>query len=195
MSAFFFFRANRLEISGWLFFYFQNYLQGVRELIFTENRYDRSIEWMMKGVPNFYARSSGIVVTGKFEYTAEMCDCRLCEHYGGKLRGCKVPRCVCLEERIAVGVASLKEVMKETMSEIKHSGFNRRLRTSIGQYSFKGNSQLESIHIPDNVRRIGDYAFADCSKLKTIIFDLLPFTVTIIQLLKYMQETTTEILH
>ena len=97
-------------------------------MLFTENRYDRSIEWMMKGVPNFYARSSGIVVTGKFEYTAEMCDCRLCEHYGGKLRGCKVPRCVCLEERIAVGAASLKEVMKETMSEIKHSGFNRRLR-------------------------------------------------------------------
>ena len=100
-------------------------------MYFTENRYDRSIEWMMKGVPNFYARSSGIVVTGKFEYTAKMCDCRLCEHYGGKLRGCKVPRCVCLEERIAVGVASLKEVMKETMSEIKHSGFNRRLRKYI----------------------------------------------------------------
>ena len=57
-------------------------------MYFTENRYDRSIEWMMKGVPNFYARSSGIVVTKKFEYTAEMCDCRLCEHYGGKLRGC-----------------------------------------------------------------------------------------------------------
>ena len=100
-------------------------------MYFTENRYDRSIEWMMKGVPNFYPRGSGIVVTGKFEYTAKMCDCRLCEHYGGKLRGCKVPRCVCLEERIAVGVASLKEVMKETMSEIKHSGFNRRLRKYI----------------------------------------------------------------
>ena len=41
-------------------------------MYFTENRYDRSIEWMMKGVPNFYARSSGIVVTGKFEYTAEI---------------------------------------------------------------------------------------------------------------------------
>ena len=106
-------------------------------MYFTENRYDRSIEWMMKGVPNFYPRGSGIVVTGKFEYTAEMCDCRLCEHYGGKLRGCKVPRCVCLEERIAVGVASLKEVMKETMSEIKHSGFNRRLRKYIKESEVK----------------------------------------------------------
>ena len=70
-------------------------------------------------------------MTGRFEYTADICDCRLCEHYGGKLRGYKVPRCVCLEERIAVGVASLKEVMKETMSEIKHSGFLRRLRRYI----------------------------------------------------------------
>ena len=75
-------------------------------MYFTENRYDRSIESMMKGIPNFYPRGSGIVVTSRFEYTADMCDCRLCEHYGGKLRGCKVPRCVCLEERIAVGVAS-----------------------------------------------------------------------------------------
>ena len=100
-------------------------------MYFTENRYDRSIEWMMKGVPNFYPRGSGIVVTGRFEYTADMCDCRLCEHYGGKLKACNVPRCVCLEERIAVGVASIKEVMKETMSEIKHSGFLRRLRKYI----------------------------------------------------------------
>ena len=100
-------------------------------MYFTENRYDRSIESMMKGIPNFYPRGSGVVVTGKFEYTADMCDCRLCEHYGGKLKACNVPRCVCLEERIAVGVASIKEVMKETMSEIKHSGFLRRLRRYI----------------------------------------------------------------
>jgi len=102
---YFIFRANRLEISGWLFFYFQNYLQGVRELIFTENRYDRSIERMMKGVPNFYPRSSGIVVTGIFRYTAEMCDCEYCGYYGGKKKGCLVPKCVCLEERISVGIA------------------------------------------------------------------------------------------
>ena len=34
-------------------------------MLFTENRYDRSIESMMKGIPNFYPRGSGIVVTGK----------------------------------------------------------------------------------------------------------------------------------
>ena len=48
-------------------------------MYFTENRYDRSIESMMKGIPNYYPRGSGIVVTGKFEYTADMCDCRLCD--------------------------------------------------------------------------------------------------------------------
>ena len=53
-------------------------------MYFTENRYDRSIEWMMKGVPNFYPRGSGIVVTGNFRYTAEMCDCEYCGYYGGK---------------------------------------------------------------------------------------------------------------
>ena len=136
-------------------------------MYFTENRYDRSIEWMMKGVPNFYARSSGIVVTGKFEYTAEMCDCRLCEHYGGKLRGCKVPRCVCLEERIAVGVASLKEVMKETMSEIKHSGFNRRLRKYIKESEVIPMTFLNEQHrlsFNAALDRIGQYDRKNCSE-------------------------------
>ena len=87
-------------------------------MYFTENRYDRSIESMMKGIPNFYPRGSGVVVTGKFEYTADMCDCRLCEHYGGKLKACNVPRCVCLEERIAVGVALLT-ACSVTMDAVK----------------------------------------------------------------------------
>ena len=34
-------------------------------MLFTENRYDRSMEQMMKGIPNFHPRGSGIVVTGK----------------------------------------------------------------------------------------------------------------------------------
>ena len=100
-------------------------------MIFTENRYDRSMEQMMKGIPNFYPRGSGIVVTGNFRYTAEMCDCEYCGYYGGKKKGCLVPKCVCLEERISVGIASVKEIMTETMSEIKHGGFLRRLRRYI----------------------------------------------------------------
>ena len=97
----------------------------------TENRYDRSMEKMMKGIPNFYPRGSGIVVTGNFRYTAEMCDCKYCGYYGGKKKGCLVPKCVCLEERISVGVASVKEIMNDTMNEIKHSGFLRRLKRYI----------------------------------------------------------------
>ena len=64
------------------------------------------MEQMMKGIPNFYPRGSGIVVTGNFRYTAEMCDCEYCGYYGGKKKGCLVPKCVCLEERISVGIAS-----------------------------------------------------------------------------------------
>ena len=100
-------------------------------MLFTENRYDRSMEQMMKGIPNFYPRGSGIVVTGNFRYTAEMCDCEYCGYYGGKKKGCLVPKCVCLEERISVGIASVKEIMTETMSEIRHGGFLRRLRRYI----------------------------------------------------------------
>ena len=76
----------------------------------------------MKGIPNFYPRGSGIVVTGNFRYTAEMCDCKYCGYYGGKKKGCLVP---------SVGVASVKEIMNDTMSEIKHSGFLRRVRRYI----------------------------------------------------------------
>lgn len=97
------FRNKRLAL-----FYFPKNLQGVREVIFTKNRYDRSMEQMMKGIPDFYPRGSGIVVTGRFQYTAEMCDCKLCGEYIPK-KGCGVPRCVCLEERIAVGIALSKK--------------------------------------------------------------------------------------
>ena len=100
-------------------------------MIFTENRYDRSMEQMMKGIPNFHPRGSGIVVTGNFHYTAEMCDCEYCGYYGGKKTGCLLPKCVCLEERISVGVASVKEIMNDTMSEIKHGSFLRRVRRYI----------------------------------------------------------------
>ena len=64
-------------------------------MLFTENRYDRSMEQMMKGIPNFYPRGSGIVVTGNFRYTAEMCDCEYCGYYGGKKKGCLVTKCIC----------------------------------------------------------------------------------------------------
>ena len=104
--------------------------KGVRKLFFTEDKYDRGFEQVMKAVPNFYPRGSGIIVTGKFKYTAEICDCRYCAHFSPK-KGCMVDDCVCLEERVAVGVASVKEIMKATMSEIKHNGFNRRLRRYI----------------------------------------------------------------
>jgi len=36
-------------------------------------------------------------------YTARDCDCKFCLHYGGKKKGCLIPVCCCLEERIKAG--------------------------------------------------------------------------------------------
>lgn len=41
-------------------------------------------------------------------YTAKDCDCKYCDckyclHYGGKKKGCLIPVCCCLEERIRAG--------------------------------------------------------------------------------------------
>ena len=99
-------------------------------MFFTEDMYDRGFEQMMRVVPNFYPRGSGVFVSSGFKYTPEICDCKYCEHFSSK-KGCKVKQCVCLEERIEVGVASVKEIMQGTMMEIKHSGFLRRLRKYI----------------------------------------------------------------
>jgi len=77
-------------------------------MLFTENRYDRSMEQMMKGIPNFYPRGSGIVVTGNFHYTAEMCDCEYCGYYGGKKKRCLVPKCVCISDCSVLNVSTRK---------------------------------------------------------------------------------------
>ena len=65
-----------------------------------------------------------------FEYTAEMCDCRLCLYYNRK-RKCTVSQCPCIEERIAAGAASRAEVMTETMKDIHNAAFRRRLNQFI----------------------------------------------------------------
>ena len=36
-------------------------------------------------------------------YTAKDYDCKYCLHYGGKKKGCLIPVCCCLEERIKAG--------------------------------------------------------------------------------------------
>ena len=41
-------------------------------------------------------------------YTTADCNCKLCLHYGGKRRGCLLPTCCCLEERILAGCVLTK---------------------------------------------------------------------------------------
>ena len=70
------------------------------------------------------------MVLHRFEYTAEMCDCRYCPYYRGK-RKCTADSCPCIEERILAGAASRSEVMTETMKDIHNAAFRRRLNQFI----------------------------------------------------------------
>ena len=72
------------------------------------------------------------MVLHRFEYTAEMCDCRYCPYYRGK-RKCTADSCPCIEERILVGAASPSEVMAETMKDIHNAAFRRRLNQFINE--------------------------------------------------------------
>ena len=59
-------------------------------MIFSDSPQQKALERMMTTVPNFRPRGSGVMVLHNFEYTAEMCDCRLCLYYNRKRksRGC-----------------------------------------------------------------------------------------------------------
>ena len=70
------------------------------------------------------------MVLHHFEYTAEMCDCRLCLYYNRKKK-CTVSQCPCVEERIIAGTADRSEVMAETMKNIRSAAFRRRLNQFI----------------------------------------------------------------
>ena len=84
-------------------------------MIFSDSPSQKAIERMMTQVKGFPPRGSGVMVLRRFEYTAEMCDCRLCLYYNRKKK-CTVSQCPCIEERIVAGAAGRSEVMTETMS-------------------------------------------------------------------------------
>lgn len=66
-------------------------------MIFSDSSSQRSLERMMTQVKGFPPRGSGVTVLRRFEYTAEMCDCRLCVYYNKKKK-CTVSQCPCIEE-------------------------------------------------------------------------------------------------
>ena len=79
-------------------------------MIFSDSPSQKALERMMTQVKGFPPRGSGVMVLRRFEYTAEMCDCRLCLYYNRKKK-CTVSQCPCIEERIVAGAADRSEVM------------------------------------------------------------------------------------
>ena len=61
-------------------------------MIFSDSPSQKAIERMMTQVKGFPPRGSGVMVLRRFEYTAEMCDCRLCLYYNRKKK-CTVSQC------------------------------------------------------------------------------------------------------
>lgn len=53
-------------------------------MIFSDSPSQKALERMMTQVKGFPPRGSGVMVLRLFEYTAEMCDCRLCLYYNRK---------------------------------------------------------------------------------------------------------------
>ena len=97
---------------------------------FTQTPQLRTLEKMMTHIPKFRPRGHGIVVMKNLEYTAQMCDCKLCL-YNDKKEICTVERCPYTEERIIAGAASFREVMEETMIHITNPAFCKRLNEYI----------------------------------------------------------------
>ncbi len=62
-------------------------------MIFSDLPSQKALERMMTQVKGFLPRGSGVMVLRRFEYTAEMCDCRLCLYYNRKKK-CTVSQCL-----------------------------------------------------------------------------------------------------
>ena len=88
-------------------------------MIFSDSPSQKALERMMTQVKGFPPRGSGVMVLRRFEYTAEMCDCRLCLYYNRKKK-CTVSQCPCIEERIVAGAADRSEVRRRRTSHLKN---------------------------------------------------------------------------
>ena len=113
-------------------------------MMFSESYENRFYENLMKLVPRFQPRSSGIVIVNKHKLTAEDCDCRLCpDRRRGK---CIHKHCPCFGERLGVGSVSVRELMFETLYEIRDVMFQRRLLEMIDERSKDGMVFLNEAH-------------------------------------------------
>ena len=111
-------------------------------MIFTENRYDRSMEKMMKGIPNFYPRGSGIVVTGKIQ----CCEC------GRNYRKIKTRKGE-IVWRCAGQVEHTSECQSRTIKQAEIDEYTRSI-LQIDTETIDTNSLIEKITVDKNAFKI-----------------------------------------
>ena len=131
-------------------------------MIFSDSPQQRALERMMTAVPRFRPKGGGIMVLHRFEYTAEMCDCRYCPYYCGK-RKCTADSCPCIKERILAGAASRSDVMTETMKDIHNAAFRRRLNQFIRESEelpMNFRNEKHSLAFDEAVRKLNKKNFA-----------------------------------
>lgn len=79
-------------------------------MIFSDSPQQKALERMMTAVPKFRPKGGGIMVLHRFEYTAEMCDCRYCLYY---CRKCTVdPYAAYLAGKIRLTESEVKDVFR-----------------------------------------------------------------------------------
>ena len=154
-------------------------------MIFSDSPSQKALERMMTQVKGFPPRGSGVIVLRRFEYTAGMCDCRLCLYYNRKKK-CTVSQCPCIEERIVAGAAGRSEVMAETMKDIHNAAFRKRLIQFIRESEelpMNFRNEKHRLAFDEAIRKVNKKNFAlmsavstaDCTpeKVGIIVFDTI----------------------
>lgn len=117
-------------------------------MTYFESEYLRSLDWLMRQIPNFAPRGHGVMTVCRHEYTAKDCDCRSCLYHAGRGKNirCEIDKCDCLKERISAGIASRKEILTETMSNIRYPPFQIRLNEYIKESGMKSMDYRNKKH-------------------------------------------------
>ena len=114
------------------FFYAHFKIEGSK-MLFTEKRYDRTMEKAMQLKPNFSSRGSGIHIVNRFQYSLGMCDCKYCLEYMTKGKGCTAKHCDFLSERLEAGAVSYPDLVLSVFCGIPLEIFQNRLKNIIDE--------------------------------------------------------------
>lgn len=99
-------------------------------MLFSGSPPSNPLKRIIASTPHFESQDQGVFHLTHFKYTAKMCDCSLCIHHKKK-SGCRLALCPYMDERVASGAASFRDVMYETMRDIYHPAFRGRLNQYI----------------------------------------------------------------